>query len=74
LKGYFLDFSLDAHYPGPFDSRGVPMIDYGGTVGVQYNPWAVGHFALAVFHKFFTNRRRPLSCMVFGARRLVCHL
>jgi hypothetical protein len=52
LKGYFLDFSLDAHYPGPFDSRGVPMIDYGGTVGVQYNPWAVGHFALAVFHKF----------------------
>ena len=52
LKGYFLDYSLDTQYPGPFDSHGVPLIDYGGTVGVRYNPWAVSHYALAIFQKF----------------------
>lgn len=56
LEGYFLDFSRDASYPGPFDPHGIPMIDYSGTVGIQYNPWAVGHFALALFQRFLQTR------------------
>lgn len=56
LLGYFLDFSSDAQYSGPFDAQGVPLIDYGGSVGLRYNPWAVGHFAIACFHKYLQTR------------------
>ncbi len=54
MEGYFLDFSRDADYAGPFDSQGVPMIDYTGRIGLQYNPWYVGHYALANFERFRT--------------------
>jgi heparosan-N-sulfate-glucuronate 5-epimerase len=50
--GYFLDFSADSTYAGPFDADGVPLIDYGTGIGVHYNPWYVGHHALAVYQKF----------------------
>jgi len=56
MVGYFLDYSSDASYDGPFDPQGVPLIDYSGTVGIQYNPWAVGHLALALFHRFLQSR------------------
>jgi hypothetical protein len=52
MDGYFLDFSRDADYAGPFDAQGVPMIDYTGRIGPQYNPWYVGHYALANFELF----------------------
>lgn len=52
MMGYFLDYSSDAFYNSPVDPKGVPLIDYGGAVGIQYNPWAVGHFALALFQRF----------------------
>ena len=52
MSGYFLDFSKDADYKGPFDSCGVPMIDYTGAIGIQYNPWYIAHFALAQFEKY----------------------
>jgi len=52
LRGYFLDFSQDADYTGPFDTQGIPLLDYGGIIGFRYNPWAVGHYALASFDKF----------------------
>lgn len=55
MLGYFLDFSNDAYYQGPFDSKGVPLIDYTGRIGIQYNPWYIGHYALAQFEKYRTS-------------------
>ncbi len=52
LRGYFLDFSRDADYAGPFDAHAVPLVDYGGLIGRRYNPWAVGHYALASFQRY----------------------
>lgn len=62
--GYYLDFSSDADYSGPFNCYGIPMIDYGGEIGVQYNPWAIGHFGLAIFHRFL-KRRDPYDHSLF---------
>ena len=50
--GYFLDFSEDASYSGPLTPEGNPLIDYGGKIGKQLNPWFIGHYALANFEKF----------------------
>lgn len=52
LKGYFLDFSHDADYLGPIDAEGVPLVDYGGLIGIKHNPWAIGHYALANYQRF----------------------
>lgn len=56
LRGYFLDFSRDADYMGPFDAQDIPIVDYGGLIGRRYNPWAVGHYALASFQKYLQTR------------------
>jgi len=56
LRGYFLDFSTDADYPGPFDSDGIPLLDYHGAIGLRYNPWSIGHYALASFQKYLQTK------------------
>lgn len=39
-------FAQKADYAGPFDEAGVPLLDYGGSIGLAYNPIAVAQFAL----------------------------
>ena len=41
LGQYYMTFTRKADYPGPFDENGIPMLDYRGRVGVQYNPIAI---------------------------------
>lgn len=52
MLGYYLDFSEGAEYKGPFDANGVPLLDYTGRIGIQYNPWFIGHYAFMQFEKF----------------------
>lgn len=58
LRGYFLDFSRDADYPGPFDSYDIPLLDYHGAIGIRYNPWSIGHYALASFQKYLQTKNK----------------
>jgi hypothetical protein len=44
---YYMRFAGKARYRGPFDSDGVPLIDYLGGIGRQYNPIAVAQYGLA---------------------------
>jgi hypothetical protein len=67
LQGYFLDFSPDADYSGPFDAEGIPLVDYGGLIGIRQNPWAIGHYALANYQRYVETgkeayRERFLRC------------
>jgi len=50
LTQYYMTFEHKAHYPGPFDDRGVPLLDYHGKVGRQYNPIAVSQYALGNYN------------------------
>src|SRR5574337_375793 len=46
LGGYYQDFSEKADYRGPYDHSGIPLLDYGGNIGKQYNPIAIAQYGL----------------------------
>ena len=46
LGQYYMTFAGKAAYPGPFDDRGVPLLDYRGSIGRQYNPIAIAQYGL----------------------------
>jgi heparosan-N-sulfate-glucuronate 5-epimerase len=47
---YFMNFQGKAAYAGPFDADGVPLLDYRGNIGRQYNPIAIAQYGLARFN------------------------
>ncbi len=49
---YYMTFSAKADYPGQYDSAGIPMLDYRGRVGLQYNPIAIAQYALGNYNLF----------------------
>lgn len=52
LGRYYMNFAEKTKFPGPFDTDGIPMLDYKGNVGVQYNPNAVAQYALGFYDLF----------------------
>ena len=49
---YYMTFREKANYSGPFDAGGVPMLDYRGAIGQQYNPIAIAQWGLANYNQF----------------------
>jgi len=47
---YYMTFKQKALYPGPFDEKGIPLLDYHGKVGQQYNPIAIAQYALGNYN------------------------
>jgi len=47
-----MPFLQKADYPGPYDGRGIPLLDYQGSLGRQYNPIAIAQFGLGNFNAF----------------------
>ena len=50
LSGYYMIFAEKANYPGPFDSTGIPQLDYHGEIGRQYNPIAIAQYGLGNYN------------------------
>src|SRR5438874_13649520 len=53
LGEYYMPFSAKADYPGHRDPDGIPMLDYHGAIGLQYNPIAIAQWGLANYNCFF---------------------
>ncbi|HXG60975.1 MAG TPA: D-glucuronyl C5-epimerase family protein [Planctomycetota bacterium] len=51
-----MSFEAKANYPGPFDERGIPLLDYRGRLGPQYNPIAVAQYGLGNHNLFLLGR------------------
>jgi len=50
---YVLDNYLTSTSPWKlFDSEGVPLVNYGYPIGIQYNPVTVSQYALANYHVY----------------------
>ena len=49
---YFMRFQGKAAYAGPFDDAGIPLLDYQGDIGKQYNPIAIAQYGLARFNRW----------------------
>jgi heparosan-N-sulfate-glucuronate 5-epimerase len=49
---YYMSFREKADYSGHYDSAGIPMLDYHGAIGLQYNPISVAQWGLANYNRF----------------------
>jgi heparosan-N-sulfate-glucuronate 5-epimerase len=52
LPPYYMSFRQKADYAGAYDAAGIPMLDYCGAIGLQYNPIAIAQWGLANFNLF----------------------
>lgn len=60
LGEYYMSFVAKADYPGDYDSAGIPMLDYQGEVGLQYNPIAIAQYGLGNFNLYRRGCRVPV--------------
>jgi hypothetical protein len=49
-------FAGKADYRGQYDSAGIPLLDYRGTLGLQYNPIAIAQYGLGNYNLFCRTR------------------
>lgn len=52
LGQYYMTFHQKAMYAGQYDSSGIPMLDYHGKIGLQYNPIAIAQYGLGNLNLF----------------------
>jgi heparosan-N-sulfate-glucuronate 5-epimerase len=52
LGEYYMLFREKADYAGHYDVAGIPMLDYHGVIGLQYNPIAIAQWGLANYNRF----------------------
>ena len=75
LGEYYMCFDAKADYLGPYDSAGIPMLDYHGQIGLQYNPIAVAQWGLGNYNLFHrTNDIARYQKLLRAADWLVAHL
>lgn len=55
LGQYYMTFLDKTKYPGPFDENGIPLLDYHGRVGKQYNPIAIAQYGLGYYNLYKKN-------------------
>jgi heparosan-N-sulfate-glucuronate 5-epimerase len=66
LGEYYMPFFEKANYSDHYDSAGIPMLDYRGRIGLQYNPiaiaqWGLGNCNLYLRTQADANRRAFLA-------------
>ena len=52
LGEYYMPFTAKADYPGQYDSARIPLLDYRGALGLQYNPIAIAQYGLGNYNLF----------------------
>jgi heparosan-N-sulfate-glucuronate 5-epimerase len=52
LGEYYMGFEAKADYTGDHDTRGIPLLDYRGQIGKQYNPIAIAQWGLGNYNLF----------------------
>ena len=52
LQGYYMRFRKKADYQGCYDASGIPLLNYHGKLGLQYNPIAIAQYGLANYNLF----------------------
>lgn len=50
LDQYYMLFYAKANYRGVYDKNGIPLLDYQGDIGVNYNPIAISQWSLGNFN------------------------
>jgi heparosan-N-sulfate-glucuronate 5-epimerase len=50
LGEYYMLFAEKADYQGAYDNNGIPLLDYHGRIGLQYNPIAIAQYGLGNYN------------------------
>jgi heparosan-N-sulfate-glucuronate 5-epimerase len=53
LGPYYMLFHKKAEFVGHSDVNGIPMLDYQGTIGLQYNPIAIAQWGLGNYNIWY---------------------
>jgi len=52
LGEYYMFFSEKADYRGAYDAAGIPLLNYRGHIGLQFNPIAIAQYGLGNYNLF----------------------
>lgn len=75
LGQYYMKFHQKADYTAHLDSNGVPLLNYHGVVGVQYNPIAIAQYGLGNYNLWCdTGERQRYENLISAANWLVRNL
>jgi heparosan-N-sulfate-glucuronate 5-epimerase len=75
LGEYYMLFAEKADYQSGYDSAGIPMLDYHGTIGLQYNPIAIAQWGLGNYNLFCqTQNEEPRKKFLAACNWLCAHL
>jgi len=58
LREYYMPFSQKASYKTLLDEKQIPILDYHGTIGKQYNPIAIAQYGLGHCNIFFSKKNK----------------
>ncbi len=72
LGEYYMLFAEKADYPGPYDTAGVPQLDYHGKIGRQYNPIAIAQYGLGNYNLFLQTGNAERRAKLFVAADWLC--
>jgi heparosan-N-sulfate-glucuronate 5-epimerase len=72
LGEYYMLFAEKADYIGPFDASGIPMLDYHGHIGLQYNPIAIAQYGLGNFNLWRRGNDTGRKTKFFRAADWLC--
>jgi heparosan-N-sulfate-glucuronate 5-epimerase len=75
LSEYYMLFSEKADYSSNVDAAGIPMLDYRGQIGLQYNPIAIAQWGLGNYNRFCRDKNQePRSKFLMAANWLCTNL
>ena len=74
-KHYYMKFHYKANYKDYFDNNGIPMLNYHGSIGLQYNPIAISQYALGNYNLFLdSGSKKRLKNFISSANWLAGNL
>jgi len=72
LGEYYMLFSEKADYTGHHDAAGIPMLDYHGQIGLQYNPVAIAQWGLGNYNLFRRTENQERKSKFLAAANWLC--
>jgi hypothetical protein len=72
LGEYYMPFTTKADYPGHHDSSGIPMLNYHGQIGLQYNPIAIAQWGLGNYNLYRQTQSQERKQRLLAASNWLC--
>ena len=72
LGEYYMEFFQKADYTGLHDPAGIPMLDYHGSIGPQYNPIAIAQWGLGNYDLFCRTHAAERNTKFLAASDWLC--